>query len=143
MFKIFLSTLMLGAFAMTDKAIGEIKDCPQSPNCVSTLTDQKDKLMQPISWQKEDTDPKEITLEVLKSQPRTTIEVSKDNFIHAVCSTRFLKFKDDVYFYFDAENKQIHFKSQSRVGYSDFGKNRSRMEKISKLIREKIQHAKQ
>ena len=41
---------------------------------------------------------------------------------------------DDIEFYIDEENKIIHFKSASRVGYSDLGANRKRMDEIIKLF---------
>jgi uncharacterized protein (DUF1499 family) len=37
---------------------------------------------------------------------------------------------DDVHFLFDDAAKEIHFRSASRLGRSDFGVNRKRMEEI-------------
>jgi uncharacterized protein (DUF1499 family) len=42
-------------------------------------------------------------------------------------------FVDDVEFYFPDE-PIIHVKSASRIGYSDFGVNRERVEKIRELF---------
>lgn len=56
------------------------------------------------------------------------------NYIHAVFKTGGMKFKDDAEFYFDERNKLIHFRSASRVGYSDIGLNRKRYNKINIMI---------
>jgi len=44
------------------------------------------------------------------------------------------RFVDDVEFLFDREKKLIHVRSASRVGYSDLGVNRKRVEKIRSLF---------
>ena len=43
---------------------------------------------------------------------------------------RTMLFVDDGEFLLDRENKVIHIRSASRLGYSDLGKNRSRLEDI-------------
>jgi uncharacterized protein (DUF1499 family) len=40
------------------------------------------------------------------------------------------RFVDDVEFYIDERANLIHFRSASRLGYSDMGVNRKRMETI-------------
>jgi uncharacterized protein (DUF1499 family) len=46
------------------------------------------------------------------------------------------RFVDDVEFWIDAKNQVIHFRSASRVGHSDLGANRARMESIRKAFGE-------
>ena len=41
-----------------------------------------------------------------------------------------MMFGDDVEFFFDEADSVIHFRSASRLGYSDLGVNRRRMEGI-------------
>ena len=47
-------------------------------------------------------------------------------------------FVDDVEILFDDASKIIHFRSASRVGYSDFGVNRRRMEEVRSLLEGKL-----
>ena len=54
------------------------------------------------------------------------IATQEDDYIHAVFTSRLFRFKDDVEFYIDAAAEQVHFRSGSRVGYSDMGANRKR-----------------
>lgn len=42
------------------------------------------------------------------------------------------RFRDDLECYFDAEEKSIHLRSASRLGYYDFGVNRRRVDDIRK-----------
>lgn len=55
---------------------------------------------------------------------------SGKDFIRAEFVSAIFRFVDDVEFYLDDRNKVIHVKSASRVGYSDLGVNRRRVENI-------------
>ena len=63
---------------------------------------------------------------------RVRVVKLEDNYIHAEFISFIFRFVDDVEFYFDDEQKLIQIKSASRVGYSDLGVNRRRIEKIRK-----------
>ncbi len=59
-------------------------------------------------------------------------KIVKDNgaYLHVIFVTDGFRFKDDVEIFFDMESNLIHYKSQSRLGYSDMGLNRERYEAI-------------
>jgi uncharacterized protein (DUF1499 family) len=65
------------------------------------------------------------------------IRNQQKNYIHAVAITAFFKFVDDVEFHFRPEEGRIDMRSESRVGYSDLGANRKRLEKIRALLQPK------
>jgi uncharacterized protein (DUF1499 family) len=48
--------------------------------------------------------------------------------------SRIFRFVDDVEFLFDLQGEIIHVRSASRVGYSDLGVNRARVEKIREML---------
>jgi uncharacterized protein (DUF1499 family) len=75
-------------------------------------------------------------LEVLHRRPRTLIVREEADYLKAECRSAFFHFVDDVEFVFDDDAKRIHFRSASRLGRSDFGVNRKRMEEISAAFRE-------
>ena len=58
----------------------------------------------------------------------------ENNYIHATATTSLMGFVDDVEFHLNIDQGLIGFRSRSRVGYSDMGANRKRIEKIKKLI---------
>ena len=68
-------------------------------------------------------------LSILRAMPRSTIVVA-DSLIRAEFRTRIFRFTDDAIFLFDDAKKEVHFRSASRIGYSDMGVNRRRMEEI-------------
>jgi uncharacterized protein (DUF1499 family) len=52
------------------------------------------------------------------------------DYLYAQCSTRLLKFTDDVEFWFDPVAQVIQVRSASRLGRKDFGVNRARIEAV-------------
>ncbi|PSR00814.1 MAG: hypothetical protein BRD50_09615 [Bacteroidetes bacterium SW_11_45_7] len=67
---------------------------------------------------------------VIDEMPRTKVLKDKENYIHVTFTTRIMRYVDDVEFYLPADDKLIHFRSASRLGYSDMGKNRERMNTV-------------
>ncbi|MFW9902632.1 MAG: DUF1499 domain-containing protein, partial [Candidatus Thorarchaeota archaeon] len=65
---------------------------------------------------------------------RTRLLKEEGNYLHYLFTTALFRFKDDVEFLFDETKKEIHFKSQSRIGGYDWDTNRKRMENIRKLF---------
>ncbi len=66
----------------------------------------------------------------IASMPRTTIVTEEGAYLHVEFRTALFRFTDDVEFVVDPETKQIDFRSASRIGYSDLGTNRRRMEAV-------------
>jgi len=48
------------------------------------------------------------------------------------------RFCDDVEFYYDRRSGLVHFRSASRVGHSDLGVNRRRMEQIREQFQRRL-----
>ncbi len=67
---------------------------------------------------------------VVNSMKRAEIVEKTNDYLYVEFTTATWRFVDDVEFYFDDGKKLIHFRSASRVGHSDLGVNRKRMEKI-------------
>ncbi len=108
---------------------GKLKKCPDTPNCVSSQ-EAGSHFIEPISFSSSMEEARHILLEVLKNMKRTKITTSQENYIHAECTSLLFRFVDDVEFYLDDNAKLIHVRSASRVGRSDFGVNRKRIEEI-------------
>ena len=113
---------------------GQFRDCPSSPNCVSTQTTSKKHKMNPIPYTQSLEEAKAKLLQVIADIPRTTVTENKDNYIHSEFKSKLMKYVDDVEFYFDDKQKVIHFRSASRKGYSDLGVNRKRMTAVTEAF---------
>jgi len=118
----------------------QLKPCPESPNCVSTQTQQKSKQMDPIPFA---LDPKEV-LKIIKSVienlSNTHLEKESPSYLHYTFKSKIFRFTDDVEFLIDAEQKLIHFRSASRTGYSDMGVNKKRMTEITAGIEQAMKN---
>lgn len=109
-----------------------LKPCPDSPNCVSTQTSQEKKKMQPLSYSGDMSEAVAKLKVLVEDMPRTKLVTAEDGYLHFTFKTIPIPFIDDVEFLFDDEQKQIHFRSASRVGYSDMGVNARRMKKVTR-----------
>ena len=76
---------------------------------------------------------KRFLLLAIKPIKSVSIKKELDQFIHIEVTSRIFGFVDDVEFYLN-EPGIIHFRSASRIGYSDLGVNRERMETIRKTF---------
>ena len=61
---------------------------------------------------------------------RIKVVKSEPDYLYLEFSTRLMGYVDDVEFYLDAKAGVIHVRSASRLGKSDFGVNRARIESI-------------
>ena len=67
---------------------------------------------------------------LLQKGERTTVVKRDPGYIYAQCSTKLLKYTDDVEFWLDKPAGVIHVRSSSRLGRKDLGVNRARVESI-------------
>ena len=110
--------------------------CPDSPNCVSSQSGNPEHFIDPIACRGSVEDCRRTLLDVLESMPRAKVVQSKDRYLHVEFTSAVLRFVDDVEFFFDDAAALIQVRSASRLGYSDLGVNRKRVEKIrSELLR--------
>jgi uncharacterized protein (DUF1499 family) len=107
-----------------------LEPCPVSPNCVVSQNADKAHQIYAIEYHRDRSEAKELLLKVLSVTPRTQIIEQTDNYIHAESKSRIFGFVDDVEFYFPKDTKAIEVRSASRVGESDLGVNRRRLEQI-------------
>jgi uncharacterized protein (DUF1499 family) len=112
---------------------GKLADCPGKPNCVSSQVSDKAHFVAPITYQEEKLAALMRLKRTIESIKNTTIVKETENYLRIECKSAMMGFVDDMEFYFP-EEKVIHLRSASRIGYSDFGVNRKRAEKIRKLF---------
>ena len=105
-----------------------LKDCPNKPNCVSTRASSTRQRMPPLKPVCSDEEAIQQVAEVVARYPRTKMVQQEMHYLHATFTSRVLRFVDDVEF--EMENGLLHFRSASRIGYSDLGANRKRMQQI-------------
>lgn len=107
--------------------------CPKTPNCVNSQADTDKHYIQPITYTGTQREAHDRLLQILESEKRAKILTVQDDYIRAEFTSALFRFVDDVEFYFPQEQvdvKVIHVRSASRVGRSDLGANRKRVERI-------------
>ena len=126
------STLIFSASALAAIGLdnGHLSACPSSPNCVVSQGGDEEHTIEPIAYEGDLATAKETLLKVLSVVPRTEVIENTDNYIHTESTSRIFKFVDDAEFYFPENENVIQVRSASRVGESDLGVNRRRIEQI-------------
>ena len=109
---------------------GRLSELPNSPNGVSTQTAQADKLVDVLKYKEDCEVTRSKIKEICLSFGNATLEAENEFYMRFVFTSGKMKYNDDVEFFFDDEKKIIHYRSNSRVGYSDMGLNKERYLKI-------------
>jgi uncharacterized protein (DUF1499 family) len=108
---------------------GQLKVCPSSPNCVSSQSRDAEHSIAAIAT----TTPK-ATLDqiatLIEADASAQIITRADDYINAEYTSDLMGFVDDVEFWADAATGKIEVRSASRLGESDLGVNRKRIEAI-------------
>lgn len=108
--------------------------CPASPNCVSSQSDDPEHHTAPLHFTGDPEQAWRHLKSVLALEPRLTVVEDTGSYLHAEARSLVFRFVDDVEFVLDPGAKMIQVRSASRVGYSDFGVNRRRVERLGKAF---------
>lgn len=107
-----------------------LPDCPPSPNCVCSTASREAQRVAPLSFTGEWEAARDRLVMLIQSMPRTQILSVDGPLIHVTFTTWIFRFVDDVHFLIEPSAGLIHLRSASRLGYSDLGANRRRVEEI-------------
>ncbi|MGI0494735.1 DUF1499 domain-containing protein [Alkalinema pantanalense CENA528] len=113
---------------------GQLAACPSSPNCVSSQSRDGSHQIEPIRPSGSIDQAFAALKQVVQSQPRTTVVSASDDYLYAEFSSRLMGFVDDVEFYVDRDAGVIQVRSASRLGESDLGVNRDRIETLRQAL---------
>lgn len=139
--------LVLGLMSRSGTATGvvggKLSPCPAKPNCVcSEFDDSEEHHVPPLEVELKDTGRVKSLVLVVIAEMDGTLLRSEGDYIAASFSSAIFGFVDDVELRLDVPNNLIHLRSASRVGYSDGGVNRKRMDRFRLLLQEKLQAVK-
>lgn len=105
---------------------------PRSPNCVTSLCEPADTVhyIAPLAFRASPGEAWSALLRMLRGLDRVSIVTERPGYLHAEFRSRLFGFVDDVEFALDAPAGVIHVRSASRLGRSDLGVNRKRVERL-------------
>ena len=115
---------------MPSKTTAKLETCPRTPNCVSSFDTDRGHYITPFKYEGPRKEAQYRLLRVLHSFKWIRVVEFDENYIHAEFISPIMRFVDDAEFYFAEDDNIIHLKSASRIGFSDLGVNRRRLEKI-------------
>jgi uncharacterized protein (DUF1499 family) len=118
---------------------GRLAPPKRTPNNVSSQTDKKtdaEHYIEPLHYTGDARRAWAALRRIVESMPRVTVVKAEPNYLYAEFTSKLMGFVDDTEFYLDEKAGVIQVRSASRVGRSDFGVNRARIEYIrAKLAR--------
>jgi len=109
---------------------GKFAPCPSSPNCVSSQSPDDAHRIAPLTHSGRAADAMKKLTAIIQTFPRTSVITISDSYLHAEFTSAIFRFVDDLEFLVDETAEVIHVRSASRMGYSDLGVNRKRIEQI-------------
>lgn len=111
--------------------------CPDSPNCVNSEAERGDShFVEPIALGKQiEADWKALKAFAADIKRSKVLHESED-YLHVQVSSFSRLFRDDLELRLLNEQGLVHIRSASRLGYSDFGVNRKRVEALRQAFLE-------
>lgn len=134
--------LLLGLIACagtrpTDLGVGAqgLGGCPATPNCVSSIATDEEHQIEPLRI----AGPPEAAWAALEAEvratPRTNVVTASPDYLYVEFTSALMRYVDDVEFLLESDGGQIAVRSASRIGRSDLGVNRERIEGLRQALR--------
>ncbi|MBK7589953.1 MAG: DUF1499 domain-containing protein [Betaproteobacteria bacterium] len=108
---------------------GRLAPCPARPNCVSSTASDPAQQVAPLRYASDATAAMHLLAECVRAEPGASVVTQRPDYLHAEFASAAFGFVDDVEFHLAAAGR-IDVRSASRLGYSDFGVNRDRVEAL-------------
>jgi uncharacterized protein (DUF1499 family) len=115
---------------------GKLAPCPSSPNCVSSQSEDVEHKIEPLTYKSSPQQAMANLKTAIENMERTKMIAENDNYLYAEFTSKLMGYVDDVEFYLDPTINIIHVRSASRLGKSDLGVNRKRVETIRAKLNE-------
>lgn len=113
---------------------GRLKACPDQPNCVNSQATDAGHAIAPLAFRGDAAAAMKALAAIVAATPGATVVKARDLYLQATFATPTMGFVDDVEFHADAARKVIDVRSASRLGHSDLGANRKRVEELRRAF---------
>jgi uncharacterized protein (DUF1499 family) len=133
---IFLTLLLISVVAAAERSVlKHLPPCSGTPNCVSSQAEDSPHYIPPLRIVGDQNQAWEALRGYINEHERLAITHETDGVLHAEATSLFFQFVDDIDAVLDTHAGLIHIRSASRLGHSDFGVNRKRIEEIRKELK--------
>jgi uncharacterized protein (DUF1499 family) len=106
---------------------GRLRPCSNRPNCVCSEEKNSPSYIKPITFSGPAKGKWERARQIIREMGGKIVH-EEDDYLWATFCTKIFRFVDDLELRMEEESSLIHIRSSSRVGYSDMGVNRRRVE---------------
>ncbi|QZZ20945.1 DUF1499 domain-containing protein [Leptothermofonsia sichuanensis E412] len=114
---------------------GKLAPCPSTPNCVSSQAVDATHVIAPLRYNGSSEAAFNQLRSVIRSLPAAQVITESDRYLYAEFTSALMGFVDDVEFFLDEDANVIQVRSASRLGESDLGVNRQRIEAIRATLK--------
>jgi len=130
---------MLSAQSKPGEPLGLVNEqltpCPDKPNCIcSEYKNDTAHYTKPIIYKQSDLKLISSIITDMGGQ----VQIQTEHYIAATFTSALFGFVDDLEARLDQNKQLLHIRSASRVGHSDFGVNKKRLEHFKKIYAEKL-----
>jgi uncharacterized protein (DUF1499 family) len=109
---------------------GRLSPCPDRPNCVSSEAADDAHRVAGFRYAGDGAAALRKLATIIATQEGARIVLQQSSYLHAEYRSRLMGFVDDVEFTLNPATRTIEVRSASRLGYSDLGVNRARVETL-------------
>lgn len=130
---VWLANALVPPPAHVGRTGGALRPAPDRPNWVASFCDEPSRRVEPFPIEGD----AEAALARVKAAALAAggrLRAETPDYLHFTFTTPLLRFVDDVEFVLAPESRVLHVRSASRVGYSDLGTNRRRVEKLRRTL---------
>ena len=113
---------------------GRLADCPDRDNCVCSQATDKAHRIAPMAAHGPTEEVMTGLARAIESMAGGAVVELDGPYLRAVFTSHLWRFKDDVECLYDEQGGVVQVRSASRIGYSDLGANRRRMEALRQLM---------
>lgn len=112
---------------------GKLTGCPASPNCICTeYPNDPEHFSEPVSTPI-NASTADLVIETALAMGGK-MQARQGDYLAFTFTSKFFRFVDDFEVRLDAQENLLHIRSASRVGYSDLGVNRRRIERFKAAL---------
>lgn len=108
--------------------------CPNSPNCVSSIATDANKLA--AAFDLTDAEPSTFQAKLVSAIEADggVVKEVREGYVWATYTSSVFRFVDDIEWLLNSDATAFDVRSASRVGYSDFGVNAKRVERLRRVV---------
>ncbi|MFK7997252.1 MAG: DUF1499 domain-containing protein [Granulosicoccus sp.] len=123
---------------VSSDGLSSLGDCPDTPNCHGSESSRQAQTVARFVITKTASDAIDTLATIVSTQARTQIVTQDERYLHATFATKFMGYIDDVEFLLADDGQSVQVRSASRIGKSDLGANKKRINNLRTLAEGKL-----